>query len=387
MTYGPSKEHRVRKHVLTVLLSAIVSVTATSVISFADESRPARSLAPAARSEAAAVTSGRSRTPVRVFTIAMFEAEAEPWIENENLTIEIDVPGSYSPVYCRAARGTSSQTDPPPMKHCLVITGMGAANAAATLTAVGTSRYFDLTDTYFLVAGIAGTPPSKGTLGAAAWADWIVDGDLAHHIDAREMPDEWEFPYFRLGCSEPWCDGTTAGTEVFQLNTDLVDVAYELSKDVELADSADAAAYRANYPDGTAARSEPFVTRCDSFSSSTFWHGKLMSDWAEWWSEMWTNGLGEYCMSNMEDIGTVAAFDRLADSDLVDWDRLMVLRTASNFDQPYPEQTAQGSISSNTGAFRPSVENAYRVGVAVTDEILQNWKEWKFAPPAATTIP
>lgn len=366
-----------RLPVLTFLIGAMVGITGMSMISFAGESHHARSFAPAARSETAAltVTGRRARTPVRVFTIVMFQEEAELWIENENLTIEIDVPGSLSPVYCRSARAGAAQ---PHMKHCLVITGMGSANAAATLMAVGASRYFDLSDTYFLVAGIAGTSPDLGTLGAAAWADWVVDGDLAHQIDAREMPEQWDHPYFHLGCTEPWCDeGTIAGTEVFELNTDLVEVAYELSKDVELADSADAAAYRANYPEGTVARSEPFVTRCDSFSSSTYWHGKLMSDWATWWTEMWTGGLGEYCMTNMEDSATLAVLDRLADSGLLNWDRLMVLRAASNFDQPYPGQTAHESLSSNSGAFRPSIQNVYRVGVAVTDQILKNWKEWE----------
>lgn len=363
-----------RVSLLTVLVTAMVTIAGMSVISFAGEPDRERPQAPVTASGPTALADdqGGSRTPVRVFTITMFEAEAKPWIERENLTVRIDVPGSYSPVFCRPAASR------PVMKHCLVITGMGTANAAATLMAVGTSRAFDLSDTYFLVAGIAGTSPDRATLGAAAWADWIVDGDLAHEIDAREMPAEWDYPYFRLGCAEPWCaDGATAGTEVFELNSELAGLAYDLSKNVELTDSDAAAAYRANYPASSAARLEPFVTRCDSFSSSTYWHGELMADWAEWWTGMWTGGLGDYCMTNMEDSATLAVYDRLAYAGLVDWDRMMVLRTASNFDQPYPGQTAQESIAANSGAFKPSVENAYRVGSAVTDYILQNWSDWK----------
>lgn len=367
-----------RLPVLMFLTGALVGMT---MVSFAGEARRAKPVAPTTRSEttAGATRKASSRTPVKVFTIAMFEHEADLWIENEKLTTEINVPGSYLPVHCRAAK---RPTDNPVMKHCLVVTGMGAANAAASLTALGTSKRFDLSDTYFLVAGIGGTPPDKGTLGTAAWADWVVDGDLAHEIDAREMPEGWDYPYFRLGCDEPWCeDGTFTWTEVFELNAELAETAYELSKDVELADSAAAAAYRANYPEGTAARSEPFVTRCDSLSSSTYWHGKLLSDWATWWTEMWTNGQGDYCMTNMEDSATLTVFDRLAKAGLVDWDRMMVLRTASNFDQPYPGQTPQESIGTQSGGFGPSIQNAYRVGVAVTDQILQNWKIWKVGPP------
>lgn len=364
------------------LIGAMASITGMSMMSFAGESRSPRSLAPETRSETVDLIAaeGTARRPVRVFTIAMFQAEAEPWLANENLTVKIDVPGLQTPVSCRSAR---SGATPPPLKHCLVVTGMGSANAAATLMAVGTSKYFDLRDTYFLVAGIAGTSPDRATLGAAAWADWVVDGDVAHEIDAREMPEGWDYPYFHLGCTDPWCeDGAVAGTEVFGLDPDLASAAYELSKDVELADSEDAAAYRANYPEGTPARSEPFVTQCDSFASSTYWHGGLMSDWADWWTQMWTNGQGEYCMTNMEDSASLAALDRLADSGLVDWDRLMVLRTASNFDQPYPGQTAQESLAANSGAFRPAVQNAYRVGSTVTDHILKNWKQWRAGLPS-----
>jgi purine nucleoside permease len=364
--------------VLMFLIGAIAGISGMSMMSFAGERQTVRSIGSEPRSESVALSAaaGTSRRPVRVFTIAMFQAEAEPWIANEDLSIRIDVPGSYSPVYCRSTRAGDV------LKHCLVVTGMGSANAAATLMAVGTSRHFDLTDTYFLVAGIAGTSPNRATLGAAAWAEWVVDGDLAHEIDAREMPQGWDYPYFHLGCTEPWCeDGAVAGTEVFGLDPDLISAAYELSKDVELVDSEDAATYRANYPEDTPARREPFVTQCDSLSSSTYWHGKLMSDWAEWWTQMWTNGLGDYCMTNMEDSATLTALDRLADSGFVDWDRLMVLRTASNFDQPYPGQTAQESLAANSGAFRPAVQNAYRVGSTVTDHILKNWKQWRAGLP------
>ncbi len=368
--------------VLTFLIGAMAGITGMSMISYAEESQSARSFETGTRPETVALAAEErfTKRPVRVLTIAMFQAEAEPWLANENLDIKIQVPGLPTPVRCRAARSGGTAPD---LKHCLVVTGMGGANAAATIMAVGASRYFDLTDTYFLVAGIAGTSPDRATLGAAAWADWVVDGDLAHEIDAREMPEGWTYPYIHLGCNEPWCeDGAVAGTEVFGLNTDLSERAYELSKNVELADSVDAQAYRANYPEGTPARSTPFVTRCDSFSSSTYWHGKLLADWAGWWTQMWTNGLGDYCMTNMEDSSTLAALDRLADSGLVDWDRIMVLRTASNFDQPYPGQSAQESLASNSGAFRPSVQNAYRVGVAVTDHILKNWKLWRGGVPA-----
>ena len=51
---------------------------------------------------------------------------------------------------------------------CVVTTGMGHSNAAASMTALVFSHTFDLSHTYFLVAGIGGIDPARGTLGSAA---------------------------------------------------------------------------------------------------------------------------------------------------------------------------------------------------------------------------
>jgi purine nucleoside permease len=66
-----------------------------------------------------------------------------------------------------------------------VLTGVGTAKSAATSMPVGMDPRFDLTKAYWLVAGIAGINPTRGSLGSAAWAEWVVDGDLAREIDAR----------------------------------------------------------------------------------------------------------------------------------------------------------------------------------------------------------
>lgn len=312
--------------------------------------------------------------PVKVLVISMFEVgemsgdfagEAQLWAEGLSLNEVIEVPGSYSPLYCNE-------------DVCLMITGVGVANATASVMAVGLSGVVDLTDAYVLIAGIAGVDPADGTLGSVAWADWVVDGELAHLIDSREMPEDFEYPYFRLGCGVPWCTteegATVRGTEVYQLNTALVDMAYDVTKDVELMDGDDAIAYRANYPEGLPAVEPPAVIRCDSFSSSTYWHGSLMSAWANWWTEQWTDGAGNYCMTNQEDAGTLTALSRLASMGVLNFDHVLVLRGASNFDQQSTIQTAGESVRARSGGFVPSINNTYRVGSAFVNYVVENWE-------------
>ena len=118
----------------------------------------------------------------KVLTVTMFQTgdplaggsgEASVWVENDTLDQVVQIPGSYSPLYCNAS-----------FEHCLVITGVLAANAAATVMAVGLSERIDLSHTYIMVAGVGGGPPDKITVGAAAWADWVVSGDLVTELDA-----------------------------------------------------------------------------------------------------------------------------------------------------------------------------------------------------------
>jgi purine nucleoside permease len=36
----------------------------------------------------------------------------------------------------------------------------------------------------------------------------------------------------------------------------------------------------------------PFVLKGDNLGSSTYWHGKIMTQWANDWVKMWTGGKG-----------------------------------------------------------------------------------------------
>ncbi|EXL08297.1 hypothetical protein BG46_01945 [Brucella anthropi] len=310
----------------------------------------------------------------KVMVITMFGEEAKPWLEGEKFTQKIKLPG-LSPEY--------PEIDCTAEGLCHMTTAMGFANAASATAAMALSDKLDLSHTYFLIAGIAGVDPKHGTLGSAHWAKYSVDANLNHRIDIREVPEGWPTDFFGLGAAKPgekpkWA----AGTEVFELNGKLADYALATTKGIELLDSDAAKEYRKHYTQ-EAATGAPKVTICDTASGDTYWHGAKLGEAMTEWSKLLTDGKADYCTSQMEDNATLTSLKRAADAGKLDFNRIALLRTASNFDRQGKDQTAAESLAANSGGFPLATTNAYRVGKAYADSIIQNWNAWEKAPQTA----
>ncbi|SNT76031.1 purine-nucleoside phosphorylase [Paracoccus seriniphilus] len=311
-------------------------------------------------------------TAPKILVITMFDGETRPWLDNLDLSKTVAIAGLPE-----SAPALSCNDD-----LCVMTTTMGFGNAASSVAAVALSDKVDLSGSYILIAGIAGVDPELGTLGSAHWARQVLDGGLMHYIDAREIPQDWASGWLKLGTSQPGQDGGwTAGTEVFALNADLAERAFQLTRDVELADSERAREYRAAYSQ-TAAQGDPFVSLCDTVSADTYWHGKIAAEMIENHVAQLSAGKAEYCTSQMEDNATLTALSRAATAGRVDLDRIAVLRTASNFDRQHDGQTAAESLGANSGGFGPATENAFRVGNTFAQAVIANWDDWKDGVPA-----
>ncbi len=168
---------------------------------------------------------------IKVVVVNMFEVgndtgdapgEAQYWIEREHLDTVVPFPEGYHDL--RMNKNGVLE----------VITGVGTARAAATMMALGRDSRFDLTHAYFVVAGIAGIDPAMGSLGSAVWSEYVVDGDLAHEIDAREIPADWKTGFVPLGKETPYQQPRTArfgdDGNVYHLNPSLVTWAFEKTK-------------------------------------------------------------------------------------------------------------------------------------------------------------
>ena len=98
---------------------------------------------------------------------------------------------------------------------------------------------------------------------------------------------------------------------------------------------------------------------------------------------MWTGGKGVFAMSNMESQSLAGAMNVLAHSGLVDINRVMMLRTASNQTMPPPGLSATESVGDEGPGQLGAYEANYRVGVPVVHEILAHWSEYRDHIPTA----
>jgi len=332
---------------------------------------------------AAASAGARPRPiPVKVVVVTMFEmgadtgdapGELQYWVERDHLDRVYALPAGYHAV---RMNGDGEMA---------VLTGRGTAHAAATIMAVGLDPRFDFSHAYWLIAGIAGGCPDRVSLGSAVWARWVVDGDLGYEIDAREIPRDWSTGRLPLGKKVPFeTPAEPLDGEVYALNAGLANWAFELTRGIALDDSDKLREIRSHF-EGDAAQRPPFVAMGDEISGSTFWHGKRMDAWAAEWVPYFTGGKGVFATVAMEDTGTLLSLTNLARAGRVDANRVLVLRTVSNYDGPPRGLSASESLARQRigayAAYLPALEAAYRVGHAVVSELLGHWQTYEGAIP------
>ncbi len=315
--------------------------------------------------------------PVKVIVVAMFEVgedtgdlpgELQYWVERDHLDRVFPLPAGYHSIRMNGEG------------EMAVLTGQGTAHAAATIMALGLDPRFDLTHAYWIIAGIAGGSPDRVSLGSAAWARWVVDGDLGYEIDPREMPAEWSTGYIPLRKTHPFeKPAVPLDGQVFKLNVNLAEWAYNLTRAIPLADTDQLKSIRPRF-DGAASQLPPTIIMGDEVSGSTYWHGKLSDAWATEWMSYFTGGEGKFATTAMEDTGSLQSLEYLSRAGRVDKNRVMILRTVSNFDRQPRDMDAAASLASQRigtySAYIPSLEAAYAVGHTVVSELLAHWPKY-----------
>ena len=335
--------------------------------------------------------------PVKVVILTTFEngndtgdkaGELQLWAEREHLTEKIDFPGGVHPILAT-----------PDHSEIAIVPGMTLVNAGASIIALGTDPRFDFRQSYWLVAGIAGVDPAVASVGAAAWARYVIN-DVAQSIDMREAPSNWPYGLYVNGATRPnTLEGTGTNPEadhgpmadypiVFPLNAGLAQWAWQTTHDTPLMNTPEMVKFSKGWSAYPGARQAPSVIIGDSFSSDLYWHGTHLDHYARDWVRMFTGGRGVFAMSNMEDSAIAAAMTRLDHMHRADFRRLMVLRTASNYTLPPKGETTLQSVTApfpSDGL--PACEAAWSVGSKVVHTLIADWPRYATAVPTAETTP
>lgn len=309
--------------------------------------------------------------PIKVVVIATFAGEYRLWGEREHLTEAVDLPGLPTPLHTNAEHSVLG-----------MISGTSIPNAASATLLLGLDPRFDLTHAYFIINGIAGVDPEDASIGSAAWANYVV-GDVMKEIDPREMPKAWPYGLFPSNASEPnpkdlRLKDSVFAKNVFTLNPKLVHWAYEQTRGLKLLDSPKIAAIRSAYVGYPNAQRAPFVLIGDDFASDFYWHGKVMNQFANDWVKLYTAGKGNFVMTNTEDSGFMNTMTRLNEMHRVDIDRVLVLRTASNYSMQPEGMSAYDSMTAPFGeGGRLAFEAEWQCGSTVMHKIIDNWDKYR----------
>jgi purine nucleoside permease len=110
-----------------------------------------------------------------------------------------------------------------------------------------------------------------------------------------------------------------------------------------------------------------------------------MNNWANQWVDYWTEGRGNFVSSAMEDTGTYLSLSWLTRIGRVDVNRLLVLRTASNYTMPPPGVSAADNLLAENKGYSGlgmAVESAYSVASKVVDALLNGWSRYESRLPS-----
>lgn len=251
------------------------------------------------------------------------------------------------------------------------LTHAGKANTIMFTTGVLSDERFDFSDAYIMCIGCAGSSYGNVTMGDVVVIREAVDFDLGYQtIEADENGDV---------CIKWFENPDTADNAHKKLNEDLVNWAYEKTKDVKLKTTEiTLRTLERNFPGEEWAKRNPKVLTGTSVSSDTYWKGEKEHEKANKIVEYY--GCADpYAITEMEDSSCAVAVDAMGMLD-----RLIILRASVNvdilLDGATPESTwgkaskyedaVQEENAENLDIFVPAMENLFAVGSVIADSIL-----------------
>ncbi|MGF1449426.1 MAG: hypothetical protein ACFB20_08425 [Opitutales bacterium] len=279
-----------------------------------------------------------------------------------------------------------------------LITGPSGLATGHSVSALGWCGHYDLTQSYWILSGIAGANPNVVSLGSAVWHDWLVDGEICYEIDSSETPQGWPYGTFPMGCrgpvnaSMPVAPPAAGFREyAFETPASLLRWAVSVSRDVPIDDPEDLQEFRQRFTGHPVALQPPSISVGTNLSASRYWHGPVLNQWAEDWCAHFSQGQSSFATSAMEDFPALRVIKDLGEAGRADPERFLSLRCASNFTLPAPGVDILTSLCGPEGtvgepdfpSLAPCLENGYRAVNAVLQALLSDWATHQHTPPTA----
>lgn len=248
--------------------------------------------------------------------------------------------------------------------------------SAQQITALLLIPGMDFTETYTFITGTGGVNPKYGTAGGACISQYSVQWEWGSMFLGNDLPANFSGQYFySYAEASPSEYPSLVGTEVYELNSALVDRFYNLTANTPFEEvESSLQTLRSTYQYAPARRS-PFLVKCDVVSSQIYWHGNISGENVEYYTNIITSGAAKPCNTNQDDQGRVAALVAGAKHDLLDFGRVSMIKAFSNFDRPPPQLTAyQSRYFVGEAATEPGLHNSWNVIKIATKDILAHWK-------------
>lgn len=250
----------------------------------------------------------------------------------------------------------------------LFLTGMGKTNDSCSTTAVLSDSRFDFSEAYLFSVGCAGSSKGSSVIGDVVIVSAACDFDLGHTADIRDIDDE--------NATSKWFHAIEYDTSSYKiLNKDLVDKAYELTKDIKpYTTDVTKQTMEENFPNEEWAKREPKVYKGTSITSDNYWKGEYDHEKAKQVAKSYEVP-DEYAVTEMEDTATATVANKF---NMLD--RLIIVRTSVNMDVFLNGKTPE-TLWGNEGLnideetldiFVPAMQSTFEVGKVIIDSILEN---------------
>ena len=120
----------------------------------------------------------------------------------------------------------------------------------------------------------------------------------------------------------------------------------------------------------------PTILACDVLTSDNYFTGHVLNDYFSSYSQLITNSSANYCSSAQEENATLESFIRVAKNGLIDYERIVILRTISNFVAKPKDLSIDPIEFFNEypkGGIQHALDNLYIGGWPFVEDVVNNW--------------